>query len=87
MPGGASRMARIAEAANNLAADDAPPTSLTEATPVVGGGSVASEARAASQDKGLATEEAPLAGRSQTAAAAPGEVRGTHPEETPGDPA
>lgn len=79
--------ARIAEAANTLAADDAPPTSLTEATPVVGGGSVASEAPAARRDEGPGVKGAPLAGRSQTAAAAPGEVRGTHPEETPGDPA
>ena len=31
-----SDFARIAEAANALAADDAPPTSLAEATPVVG---------------------------------------------------
>nr|WP_312607939.1 16S rRNA (adenine(1518)-N(6)/adenine(1519)-N(6))-dimethyltransferase RsmA [Kocuria rhizophila] len=79
--------ARIAEAANTLAADDAPPTSLTEATPVVGGGSVANEVPAARRDEGPGANGAPLAGRSQTAVAAPGEVRGTHPEETPGDPA
>lgn len=117
---GVADFARIAEAANTLAADDAPPTSLTEATPVVGGGSVANEAPAARRDEGpgangaplagrdhrgeepaagadaaastrrdegLGTEGAPQTGRSQTAAAAPGEVRGTHPEETPGDPA
>ncbi|MDN5693004.1 MAG: 16S rRNA (adenine(1518)-N(6)/adenine(1519)-N(6))-dimethyltransferase RsmA, partial [Micrococcaceae bacterium] len=84
---GVADFARIAEAANTLAADDAPPTSLTEANPVVGGDSVASEAPAARRDEGPGTNGATLAGRSQTAAAAPGEVRGAHPEETPGDPA